>query len=65
MEEKMMKLVRGLDVKGLKDLWDKTSTMEQRMAVILRDAVMNRLEEMDEEKFEQWLDDEDFTRFVA
>lgn len=34
-------------------------------AAVLREAVMDRLEELDAEKFELWLDDEDFTRFAA
>lgn len=66
MKEKMMNLVRGLDVKGLESLWNKTNEMKlEDGAAVLREAVMDRLEELDAEKFELWLDDEDFTRFAA
>lgn len=58
MEASMVKLINRLDWKGLETLYKKTMEMDVHERTTLRELIMDRLEMIDEELFNQWLDDE-------
>ena len=55
-----------LNLEGLKELWEKTNRMGRDAGCLaLRDVVMTILENRyGEEKFDEWLDTEDFEIFA-
>lgn len=57
-EARMVKLINRLDWKGLERLYKKTMEMGVNERVTLRELIMDRLEMISAELFEQWLDDE-------
>ena len=66
LKEKMMKVAENLNLEGLKELWEKTNRMGRDAGCLaLRDVVMTILENRyGEEKFDEWLDTEDFEIFA-
>lgn len=64
MMDRMEKLISRLDVKGIEQLWLRAKREEQHEGIhTLRGLAMDRLEELNPEAFEQWLEADDDTDF--
>lgn len=67
MMDRAVKLIETLDIKGLRELWLRTDRVEEKDGKsLVRGLVMDRLEALNPEAFETWLEadnDTDFSMF--
>ena len=64
LQERTEKLVSTLDIKSLQNLWIRTNKLGDKDGKhILREMIMDRLENINIEAFDVWLDASDNTDF--
>ena len=65
MSARMNALINKLDVTGLEQLWEVVSKERGNHVSIIRGLVMDRLENINPQAFERWLDQENESDFYA